>query len=357
MCRRVLLAPQPESTFRHIAPAPIAQRSKNGAEALAALGQLVLEPWRVLAVQTTGDESLTFHRLEARGERVRRHASQRLLQVLEAPWPLQQQIAQDEDRSTARRSGRAFSRPGSLDRRSLAHLETSRLTSTLQVTTIFIVTSLSQAISRRRAMKISTRWLLAGTLSGVVLTAVALGNDRPAPLARSNRPELEYLKVVNRAGPPREPPTALSADGPVRERQSATRRRRVSGFIDATIHPAALRYPKGPLLERNGAATCASGADSAVPEPHFVGQGHGDDARGGEETVRRRGFRRALDLGSGQGATTRLLRTAQRGSTPTCNGASNTLTRRLTPGGCARSTTTLQCCTRPAATPALQRNT
>ncbi len=54
-------------------------------------------------------------------------------------------------------------------------------------------------------MKISTRWLLAVTLTCVVLTAVALGNDTRPPLAASNRPELEYLKVVNRAGPPRDP--------------------------------------------------------------------------------------------------------------------------------------------------------
>lgn len=54
-------------------------------------------------------------------------------------------------------------------------------------------------------MKTSTRWLLAGTLSGVVLTAVVLGTDRRPPLPQSNRPELEYLKVVNRAGPPRDP--------------------------------------------------------------------------------------------------------------------------------------------------------
>jgi hypothetical protein len=90
-------APPPESTLGHIAPAPVAQRSQNGAQALAALGQLVFEPWRVFAVQTTGDESLTFHGFKARGERVRRHASQRFLQVLETPRPLQQQIAQDED--------------------------------------------------------------------------------------------------------------------------------------------------------------------------------------------------------------------------------------------------------------------
>lgn len=54
-------------------------------------------------------------------------------------------------------------------------------------------------------MKTSTRWLLAGTVTGVVLTAVALGSDTQPPLAASNRPELEYLKVVNSAGPPRNP--------------------------------------------------------------------------------------------------------------------------------------------------------
>lgn len=54
-------------------------------------------------------------------------------------------------------------------------------------------------------MKISTRWLLAGTVISVVLTASALGDDSQPPLAASARPELEYLKVVNRAGPPSDP--------------------------------------------------------------------------------------------------------------------------------------------------------
>src|SRR5215471_11456477 len=50
-----------------------------------------------------------------------------------------------------------------------------------------------------------TKWLLAATLAGIAIAAVAIGKDRPAPLTASDRPELEYLKVVNSAGPPSDP--------------------------------------------------------------------------------------------------------------------------------------------------------
>lgn len=54
-------------------------------------------------------------------------------------------------------------------------------------------------------MKTSTGWLLAGTAAAIALAAVALGSDTRPPLASSHRPELEYLKVVNRAAPPQDP--------------------------------------------------------------------------------------------------------------------------------------------------------
>src|SRR3989442_13318816 len=54
-------------------------------------------------------------------------------------------------------------------------------------------------------MKIHTRWLLAASTAGVLLAALALGNDTPRRPEASGRPELGYLKVVNRAAPPRDP--------------------------------------------------------------------------------------------------------------------------------------------------------
>jgi glyoxylase-like metal-dependent hydrolase (beta-lactamase superfamily II) len=54
-------------------------------------------------------------------------------------------------------------------------------------------------------MKIPTRWLIAASTAGVLLAALALGNDARQQPEASGRPELEYLKVVNRAAPPRDP--------------------------------------------------------------------------------------------------------------------------------------------------------
>jgi len=51
-------------------------------------------------------------------------------------------------------------------------------------------------------MRIHSRWLAA---AGVLIAALALGNDARQQPEASGRPELEYLKVVNRAAPPRDP--------------------------------------------------------------------------------------------------------------------------------------------------------
>src|SRR6266404_5089024 len=54
-------------------------------------------------------------------------------------------------------------------------------------------------------MRIHTRWLLAASAAGALVAALALGNGTRQQPEASGRPELEYLKVVNRAAPPRDP--------------------------------------------------------------------------------------------------------------------------------------------------------
>jgi glyoxylase-like metal-dependent hydrolase (beta-lactamase superfamily II) len=54
-------------------------------------------------------------------------------------------------------------------------------------------------------MRIDTRWLAAASAAGVLIAALALGNGTPRQPEASGRPELEYLKVVNRAAPPSDP--------------------------------------------------------------------------------------------------------------------------------------------------------
>src|SRR6266853_1480356 len=54
-------------------------------------------------------------------------------------------------------------------------------------------------------MKTSARWLLAASAIAVLLGALALADEGVGRPAVSDRPELEYLKVVNRAAPPQDP--------------------------------------------------------------------------------------------------------------------------------------------------------
>ena len=54
-------------------------------------------------------------------------------------------------------------------------------------------------------MKSSVRWLFALLLVGGLLGSLAAGGDGDSSPAIWQRPELEYFKAVNRAGPPRDP--------------------------------------------------------------------------------------------------------------------------------------------------------
>ena len=54
-------------------------------------------------------------------------------------------------------------------------------------------------------MKSSIRWLLALLLGGALVGPIDAVGDEDFSLTTSHRPELEYFKAVNRAGPPRDP--------------------------------------------------------------------------------------------------------------------------------------------------------
>ena len=71
-------------------------------------------------------------------------------------------------------------------------------------------------------MKVATRWLAAAIAVLLAAGALALSKETRPP-ASSARPELEYLKAVNRAGPPRATRSFFSADGRVRERGAQSR--------------------------------------------------------------------------------------------------------------------------------------
>src|SRR5216117_1156278 len=95
----VMLVNSPmRSASARVAFAPLAHCRNDRTHALAAIGELVLEPGRMLAVQAPRDQPLFLQCLEASGKRVGRRAGERVLQVLEALRALQQQIAQDEKR-------------------------------------------------------------------------------------------------------------------------------------------------------------------------------------------------------------------------------------------------------------------
>src|SRR4051812_3902660 len=77
---------------------PGAQRLQHRAEGFSFFRQVVLEPGRMLAVELALDEPGGFHVLQTRGEGVGRDAPQRFLQILVAPRPLAEKIAQDQRR-------------------------------------------------------------------------------------------------------------------------------------------------------------------------------------------------------------------------------------------------------------------
>jgi glyoxylase-like metal-dependent hydrolase (beta-lactamase superfamily II) len=54
-------------------------------------------------------------------------------------------------------------------------------------------------------MKTSVRWLFALLLSGTLVGSIDAGGEKDSSRPTSHRPELEYFKAVNRAGPPRDP--------------------------------------------------------------------------------------------------------------------------------------------------------
>src|SRR3979490_2191181 len=87
-------------------------------------------------------------------------------------------------------------------------------------------------------MKIHTRWLIAASTAGVLLAALALGTAaRPQPEA-SGRPEPEYLKVVNRATPPRDPQLLFLL---MAQYANAGRQREGAEFLSLLTHEFALQ--------------------------------------------------------------------------------------------------------------------
>src|SRR5215831_2848868 len=121
---------------------PIAQRSYDRAEALALLGEVVLEPRGVFAVEAARDQAVRFHVLEARRERIRRNAGQRLLEVLEPPRPVQEEVPQHQDRpALADEVERAGDRAALLSIRPSHGRKNNGLTFYLQVTSVLLVTT------------------------------------------------------------------------------------------------------------------------------------------------------------------------------------------------------------------------
>src|SRR5215475_7904849 len=58
-------------------------------------------------------------------------------------------------------------------------------------------------------MNTAARWLFGLLLVGALLASLAAGSDGGSAPSAWHRPELEYLKAVNRAEPPRDPQLLL----------------------------------------------------------------------------------------------------------------------------------------------------
>src|ERR1700716_3333320 len=91
-------------------------------------------------------------------------------------------------------------------------------------------------------MRIQTRWLLAASTAGVLIAALALGNGTPLQPEASGRPELEYLKVVNRAAPPRDPQLLFLL---MAQYANAGQQREGAEFLSLLTHEFAPRLSDG----------------------------------------------------------------------------------------------------------------
>src|SRR5882762_4273324 len=91
-------------------------------------------------------------------------------------------------------------------------------------------------------MKITTRWLIAASIAAVLHAAPALGNDTRQQPEASGRPELEYLKVVNRAAPPRDPQLLLLL---MAQYANAGRQREGAEFLSLLTQEFALQLTDG----------------------------------------------------------------------------------------------------------------
>src|SRR4030095_892896 len=84
--------------LRCVAAAPFPECLDHRSEAPALGREVILEPRWVLAVHPPGDQPARFHVLQPRGQRVGRDPRQRLLEIREAAWSVENKIAQDQNR-------------------------------------------------------------------------------------------------------------------------------------------------------------------------------------------------------------------------------------------------------------------
>src|SRR2546425_12066081 len=91
-------------------------------------------------------------------------------------------------------------------------------------------------------MRIHTRWLLAASAAGALVAALALGNGARQQPEASGRPELEYLKVVNRAAPLRDPQLLFLL---MAQYANAGRQREGAEFLSSLTHEFAPRLSDG----------------------------------------------------------------------------------------------------------------
>src|SRR5262250_3443920 len=78
--------------------APIPKRPQHRTEGPPLVGQRVLRPGRVLAVELPRDDAVLEQTTEPVRERVRADPVERLLEILKLPGPLEQEVSQDQNR-------------------------------------------------------------------------------------------------------------------------------------------------------------------------------------------------------------------------------------------------------------------
>ena len=156
-------------------------------------------------------------------------------------------------------------------------------------------------------MKSSVRWLFALLLVASWSDRFMLEEMRTLLPTTSHRPELEYFKAVNRAGPPRDPQLLFLLMG---QYANANMHREGIEFFSTLVkefEPRLSDRQKSLYLGAIGLLRAGHASEVPFLKQNRMGQGNHRDLGGGQTVIGRTNLCRPMDIRGGLCATSRLL--------------------------------------------------